>query len=70
MTAVESHDVFVGALLVWLHAPRGGYGYTVPINAKVVALNPQGDRATIEVARRDGRKVRRTVNTTSLRWKR
>lgn len=66
---VQSHEVFVGALVMWMHTPRGGYGYTVPVPGQVVALNPQGDRATIEVAKSSGAKVRRSVLTGSLRWR-
>jgi hypothetical protein len=66
---VLAHEAFVGALVSWLHVPRGGYGLICPIDAKIVALSLPGDRATIEVSRRDGRKVRRTVHVASLRWR-
>lgn len=59
-------DVFIGARVTWLHAPRGGYGYTVAIPAKVVGLGPK--RVTIEVKSRNGRMAKRVVCATSLRW--
>lgn len=65
---VESHETFVGACVIWMHTPRGGYGYSYPIKAKIVKLNLQGDRATIEVERIDGQIVKRNVLTSSLRW--
>ncbi len=68
MRHVESHELFVGALVLWAHVPRGGYGFTLHIPARVVALNPQGDLAVIEVRRRDGNLVRRRVGYKSLRW--
>lgn len=64
---VESHEAFVGLLCVWEHTPRGGYGYVCPVDAKIVALNLQGDEATISVSRRDGRQVKRRVKTSALR---
>jgi len=69
MRAVQPHELFVGALVSWMHVPRGGYGYTIPVDAKVVSLNLHGDLAIIEVARRDGSIVKRRVNTEKLRWR-
>jgi hypothetical protein len=62
--------MFVGALVTWLHVPRGGYGYTYPVDAEVKALNLDGTKATIEVKKRDGTLVERQVKTESLRWRR
>lgn len=59
-------DLFAGALVTWLHTPRGGYGHSVPVDAKVIAV---GDRTTIEVADRLGRPVMRTVLARNLRWR-
>lgn len=61
-------DVFLGRLVLWMHRPRGGYGYSVPIPAVVVshAMRP-GTWVVIEVARRDGSKVKRRVDVASLR---
>lgn len=66
---VLSHEAFVGALVTWLHVPRGGYGFECPIDAEVVALNLQGDSAVIAVATRAGRTVERRVKVESLRWR-
>ena len=64
-------DVFVGALLTWLHTPRGGYGYTMPVDAKVVGHGRRpSTRVTIEVERaRTGEKVKRHVQAENLRWR-
>jgi hypothetical protein len=66
---VEPHEAFVGALVFWMHTPRGGYGYQIPIDARIDALNPQGDKARIEVVKNDGAVVLRNVKTSSLRWR-
>ena len=69
MKTVESHEAFVGALVTWMHTPRGGYGYSFPVDAKIEELNPQGDRAKIRVTKADGSEVLRFVHTKSLRWR-
>ena len=69
MRPVESHEACVGALVLWMHKPRGGYGYTIPVDARITALNQNGDRATIEVKTKVGARVSRTVKTSALQWK-
>lgn len=61
-------DVFPGRLMLWIHRPRGGYGYGVAVPAVVLshAARP-GTWVVIEVARRDGSKVKRRVDVASLR---
>lgn len=61
-------DIYRGALVTWLHEPRGGYGYVVPVDAKVLAVR----RATvqIEVRTKAGSLVKRNVNPERLRWNR
>lgn len=54
-----------GEKLVWYHTPRGGYGYTFPIPARFVAWG-NFDRVQIEVVKRDGEVVRRTVCDANL----
>lgn len=64
------NDVFVGALLTWLHTPRGGYGYTMPVDA--VVLGHGGRPRTwvkIEVTKANGDKVKRRVEAVNLRWR-
>lgn len=63
-------DIFPGALVTWLHTPRGGYGYTMPVDAKVIshARRPR-TWVRIEVPTRDGRKVERRVDIKNLRWR-
>ena len=60
-------DVFPpGQLMLWMHRPRGGYGYSVPIPAVVVSHHA-GTWVVIEVELRDGSKVKRRVDVASLR---
>lgn len=66
---VESHEAFVGALVTWMHVPRGGFGHTMPVDAKIIALSPHGARATIEVRTKTGGTVHRSVQTANLRWR-
>ena len=66
---VLSHEAFVGALVSWQHVPRGGFGFVCPVDAKIVALNLQGDVADIAVTTRAGRRVERRVKVESLRWR-
>lgn len=63
-------DVFKGALLTWLHTPRGGYGYTVPVDAIVLGygIRPR-TWVQIEVAKANGDKVKRRVEAVNLRWR-
>ncbi len=63
-------DVFAGALMTWMYTPRGGYGYTMPVDAKVIAHSRRpGTRVTIEVLKRSGDKVKRVVDVKNLRWR-
>jgi hypothetical protein len=64
---IEPHEVFVGLLCKWAIKPRGGYGYTVLVDAKVVQANLQGDKVVIEVEARNGNMLKRKVLTNSLR---
>lgn len=63
-------DVFPGALVLWLHTPRGGYGYVLPIEAKIVASQRRPrESVTIEVQTRAGQAVLRRVQAKNLRWR-
>lgn len=64
------NDVFRGALMTWLHTPRGGYGYTMPVDAVVVthARRPK-TWVMIEVKRINGTLVKRRVDAAKLRWR-
>lgn len=63
-------DVFPGALLTWLHIPRGGYGYVLAVDAKVLRHSRRpSTKVRIEVTTRDGEKVARTVDAANLRWR-
>lgn len=63
-------DVFPGCLLTWLHTPRGGYVYTMPVDAVCIAHGRRpSNRVTIEVAKTTGEKVKRVVQAANLRWR-
>lgn len=65
-----SDDVFPGCLLTWLHTPRGGYGYTMPVDAKCVAYaRSPGTWVRIEVKKTTGELVTRRVQPANLRWR-
>lgn len=66
MTPIESHEMFVGMLCAWRLRPRGGYGFTVMVPAKIVRLSLDGKRAVISVETRGGATVHRTVSHRSL----
>ena len=52
-------------LVVWIHNPRGGYGFAMPIDVVVVRVGPKHVR--IRVPLKDGRHVERVVLPLSLR---
>jgi len=60
-------DIFRGACVVWMHVPRGGYGYAIPIDAKVLLVGRELVR--IEVKTAAGEIVERAVKVGSLRWR-
>lgn len=60
-------DVFKGLLCTWLHQPRGGYGYQIPVYAEVLSYRKTTQTVTIRVRTKSGARVTRTVPLTSLR---
>ena len=54
-----------GMCVSWIHVPRGGYGFPVPVDAVVVGACER--RVRIEVSLRDGRRVERLVTPEALR---
>lgn len=52
-------------LVRWIHNPRGGYGFAVPVDAVVVRVGPK--RVRIRVPLKDGRHVERVVVPEKLR---
>ena len=54
-----------GMAVRWIHNPRGGYGFAVPVDAVVVRVSPKCVR--IRVPLKDGRHVERVVAPKSLR---
>lgn len=55
----------VGETVTWLWHPRGGYGYTVPVRARVIA--DDGGRVHIAAERKDGGETERRVRRENLR---
>ena len=55
-----------GEQVRWIHVPRGGYGFPIPVDA-VILQTSGGDRVRIEVERTDGTKVQRWVHKRNLR---
>jgi len=60
-------DIFTGACLIWVCYPRGGYGYSVLVPARVIRICKS--RVRIEVRKTNGERVERSVKAESLRWK-
>ena len=58
-------DLSPGMRVSWIHLPRGGYGFPIPVDAVVLRVGPR--RVRIEVALRDGRHVERVVHPDALR---
>lgn len=56
----------VGDEIIWLHSPKGGYGYIFRIHGKVIGHGRC--RVKIEVAKASGEKVQRFVKEESLRF--
>lgn len=54
-----------GMAVRWIHNPRGGYGFAVPVDAVIVRVGPK--RVRIRVLLKDGRHVERVVLPESLR---
>lgn len=54
-----------GMAVAWIHEPRGGYGFAVPVDVVVVKVCVS--RVRIEISLRDGRRVTRVVRPESLR---
>ena len=63
-------DVYPGLLVTWLHTPRDGYGFAMPIDATVVshARRPR-TWVRVKVTTRSGRTVQRVVDVSTLRWR-
>lgn len=59
-------DVFPGAVVTWLHVPRGGYGYVMPVDGKVLSVGRT--KVRIEVKSSHGTKLVRSVMPAHLRW--
>lgn len=54
-----------GQHVTWLHQPRGGYGYIIPVPAVVLAVRSQ--RVKIQVSKRNGQAVCRWVQASNIR---
>ena len=58
-------ELQIGMSVRWIHNPRGGYGFAVPVDAVVVLVCLK--RVRIRVPLKDGRHVERVVAPKSLR---
>jgi hypothetical protein len=56
-----------GDKMPWLYTPRGGYGYTIPVNAEVVKVSAKTVR--VRVRRVNGEMVERNVKPASLKMR-
>ena len=57
-----------GDQVTWLHQPRGGYGYVIPVNGEVVRETNYGP-VVIRVKTKSGIQVDRRVKPENLRLK-
>lgn len=62
---IDARDIWRGLRVVWLHVPRGGYGYVLRVPATVVSASRT--HVTIDAERADRSVVRRVVNIKSIR---
>jgi len=62
---MDRSECSVGMACTWMHVPRGGYGYMVPVPGVVTKLGIS--RVRIEVKTHSGRAVQRWVRPESLR---
>jgi len=62
---VKLDELEPGMAVRWIHNPRGGYGFAVPVDAVIVCVGPKHVR--IRVPLKDGRYVERVVKPESLR---
>jgi hypothetical protein len=58
-------ELVPGQAVSWIYVPRGGYGFSTPVDAVVVKVGKA--RVRIEVSLRNGRRVQRFVKPESLR---
>jgi hypothetical protein len=62
---VDSGMFKIGEKVIWLHYPRGGYGYCCPITATIAGLTNK--KVKIEVMKKSGEKVFRYVLLDNLK---
>lgn len=62
---LTADDCWRGRLCTWVHTPRGGYGFSVPVPATIVRRSGQS-HAIIEASLRDGSTVGRRVAIANL----
>lgn len=61
----DPRDLWRGLIVIWLHKPRGGYGFTIRLECTVVSAAVKS--ALVDVKLRNGTMVRRQVPIASLR---
>lgn len=57
-------DLWVGLSVIWIHKPREGYGYVMPITVNIHKINKKS--VSILVPRKDGNVSIRNVSPDSL----
>ena len=71
--SLRAHELYAGAWVVWMHSPRGGYGYVLPLVCQILRVSERSNRVKIEVRTKNGEWVERYVKVESLRlpenWK-
>lgn len=65
---VSADELTVGMNLIWLYIPRQGWSPTIPVNAKVIKINPKTVQIEVQQkVRGEWETVKRNVKLESLR---
>jgi hypothetical protein len=56
-----------GDRLTWMYTPRGGWGYSYPVDAEVIKVN--AETVSIRAKKKDGAEIVRQVRPENLRKK-
>jgi hypothetical protein len=62
---VSTFDLWRGLCVIWLHKPRGGYGYVIRVPGAVLSWT--ASKVQLEVIRADGSRVVRQVPRDRIR---
>jgi hypothetical protein len=64
MAETAQPTITIGAEMFWAYVPRGGYGWPTEVDALVLRIGPS--RVRVQVKKRSGEFVERTVRAESL----